>query len=270
MTHGSYTFSNSSQDAVDQLDSLERFLDPVTTMRIAELDLPTRARCWEVGAGGGSIAAWLAAHVGPDGQVVATDINPHRLGHLERLGNVVVVQHDVTSLLSPVDDEPYDLIHARLVLLHLPERAQVLAALVEQLAPGGWLLIEEFDCREPLRVYASRSDVDTELFALVTGAILEILETNGADLGWAAAVHPALCRAGLVDVGSVAHSETWAGGSSGARLHAANTRQLAAQLDALGLTPGELERFRAVVADPAHAAASYRFVSTRGRRPPAP
>ena len=32
-------------------------------------------RCWEVGAGGDSVVQWLAARVGPQGHVLATDID---------------------------------------------------------------------------------------------------------------------------------------------------------------------------------------------------
>ncbi len=267
VTQTVYTFDNSAADAADQLDSLEHFLDPVTTARITELGLRTGARCWEVGAGGGSVAAWLGAHIGPTGHVVATDINTDRLGHLEALGNVTVVRHDVTGLTPPLEEETYDLIHARLVLLHLPRRRQVLKVLVDRLAPGGWLLLEEFDCTAPLRVYASRSDVDTEVFRRVTDAIIGIIEDHGADMAWAHDVHPAMRAAGLVDVHTVTHSESWTGGSIGARLHAANSRQLSAELDTAGVTPAELDRFRAIVTDPGHAAASYLIVSTRGRLP---
>ena len=98
--------------------------------------------------------------------MLATDVDTDRLGYAGALDNVIVARHDVTSCVPPVLDEeqPYDLIHARLVLLHLPEREQILRALVTHLAPGGWLLLEEFDCTAPLPVYASRSTVETELF----------------------------------------------------------------------------------------------------------
>ncbi|HZM84459.1 MAG TPA: class I SAM-dependent methyltransferase [Candidatus Limnocylindrales bacterium] len=39
----------------------------------------------------------------------------------------------------------FDVIHARAVLTHLPERDEVLARLVAALRPGGWLLIEDVD-----------------------------------------------------------------------------------------------------------------------------
>jgi SAM-dependent methyltransferase len=239
----------------------------VTIARVDELRLPVGGRCWEIGAGAGSIAAYLAAHVGSAGHVVATDINLDRLGRLAGYGNVRVVQHDVTTLTPPDGEEPYDFIHARLVLLHLRQREQILQSLVSALKPGGWLLLEEFDCTRPLHVYASRSEVDTELFTRVTEAIVGILVANGADMTWAHRVHPAMRQAGLWNVHTLVHSESWAGGSSGARLHVANSHQLAGTLDAWGITPGELDRFRAIVTDPGHAAASYLLVSTRGQRP---
>ncbi len=46
------------------------------------------------------------------------------------------------------DDLPtaqFDLIHARLVLIHIPAREAVLERLVTALRPGGWLVIEDFD-----------------------------------------------------------------------------------------------------------------------------
>ncbi len=266
MTRTTYAFDNSAVDAVDQLTSLEAYLDPVTKERIAQLHLPGGARCWEIGAGAGSIAAWLASDVAVGGSVLATDINTSRLGHLEALSNVNVAEHDVSSPKPPAPEATYDLIHARLVLLHLPARERILSALAARLAPGGWLVLEEFDCTRPLHVYTSRSDVDTELFVRVTNAVVDILIARGADMAWAQAVHPAMVRAGLVNVHTVTRSESWTGGTPGARLHAANSRQLAFELEAMGITGTELQRFRDVVGDPAHAAASYLLVSTRGGR----
>jgi SAM-dependent methyltransferase len=99
-------------------------------------------RCLEVGGGGGSITRWLSDRVGPTGRVVATDIDTRWLEALE-LPNVSVRQHDITRDALP--DAAFDLIHTRLVLMHLPERDEVLPRLVRALKPGGWLLLEEFD-----------------------------------------------------------------------------------------------------------------------------
>jgi SAM-dependent methyltransferase len=96
-------------------------------------------RCLEIGAGEGSIARWLAREVG-GGTVVATDINTGFLTGLDT-GNVEILRHDIS--VDPHPGEPFDLIHARNILLHLPDRDQVLDRLVSWLKPGGWLLVEE-------------------------------------------------------------------------------------------------------------------------------
>jgi SAM-dependent methyltransferase len=107
-------------------------------------------RCLEVGAGHGSIARWLAAQVGLEGRVVATDINPRFLTEIE-LPNVEVRQHDIRT--NPLEAGTYDLAHCRFVLAHMPDPQQVVRRMVETLQIGGWLLIEEVD-------YASRCAVD--------------------------------------------------------------------------------------------------------------
>jgi SAM-dependent methyltransferase len=95
----------------------------------------------EVGAGAGSIARWLGEQVGPTGTVVAADIDVRLLTDMP--DNVLVRQLDVQA--EPLPQNAFDLIHARLVLCHLPEREQVLDKLVTALRPGGWLVVEECD-----------------------------------------------------------------------------------------------------------------------------
>jgi SAM-dependent methyltransferase len=51
--------------------------------------------------------------------------------------------HDVG--VDPPPGDGFDLVHARLVLVHVPQRAAALAAMISALRPGGWLLVEEAD-----------------------------------------------------------------------------------------------------------------------------
>ncbi|MGS2616205.1 class I SAM-dependent methyltransferase [Micromonospora sp. LZ34] len=257
-----YTFDNGSPEAVPQLRALESFLDPITAHRIAPPVLAPGNVCWEIGAGGGSVARSMARAVGPAGRVLATDIDT---AHLAPTGNLDVRRHDVRS--EPPPGDAFDLIHARLVLLHLPERRRVLATLAGALAPGGWLVVEEFDCTAPLRVLTAPSDDAAKLFAQVTDAMLGILQSHGADLAWAQDVHAELAAAGLVDVDTVTHSRSWPGGSTGASLYVTNSRQLEPELLDAGLSAGQLEAFRKLLRDPGFAVMSYQFVSARGRRP---
>ena len=126
----------------ERLRLLAHMCDPWTRDRLNSLGVANGWRCLEVGAGNGSIAAWLGQRVGPDGRVVATDIDLRFIDGLDE-PNVEILRHDVA-----VEDFPeasFDLIHARALLLHLPERRTVLRRMASWLAPGGWLLIEDTD-----------------------------------------------------------------------------------------------------------------------------
>jgi len=131
--------------AVDEnlrLHLLEQLLDPLTIRRLEALQIQPGWRCLEVGAGEGSIARWLAAAVGPGGQVVATDIDP-RLREEATLSQLVVKRHDI--LVDTVEPASYDLVHTRAVLAHLGDPLRAVQAMAHALRPGGLLLLEDFD-----------------------------------------------------------------------------------------------------------------------------
>ncbi len=117
--------------------------DPWTRATIDSLGTAVGWRCLEIGAGAGSISNYLGERVGPHGSVVATDIDTRF--HEPPIANVTLLHHDVVR--DPAPGRDFDVIHARAVLQHLPERETVLARLIEWLRPGGWLLIEETDVR---------------------------------------------------------------------------------------------------------------------------
>jgi SAM-dependent methyltransferase len=256
-----YAFDNRAPEADAQLRTLESLLDPLTTARLAAVLRPG-ANCWEVGAGGGSVARSMARAVGAEGRVIATDIEPTRVATED---NMSILRHDVRSDPSP--GGPFDVIHARLVLLHLPERRRVLRQLGQALAPGGWLVVEEWDCATALRVLAAPSDDAAKLFQQVIEALLGCLQDRGADLNWAQNVHTEMALAGLTEVDTATHAESWAGGSAGLSLHRTNSRQLATRLLAMGISAEQLRVFHELTTDPNFAAMSYQFVSTRARRP---
>src|SRR5215510_1657001 len=102
----------------ERLSLLEHIEDPLSQRWLAALGIQPGWRCLEVGAGHGSIARWLAAQVGPQGWVVATDLNPRFLTELQ-LPNVEVRRHDIRT--EPLEAGRYDLAHCRAVLSHLPD-----------------------------------------------------------------------------------------------------------------------------------------------------
>jgi SAM-dependent methyltransferase len=138
----SYIFDHGWDHERRRLDLLEQVFDLGTQAHLGRIPLPAGGHCLEVGAGAGSIAQWLCDRVGPDGRVVATDIDT---GFLEPLTekNLEVRRHDIVR--DDLEERAFDLVHARLVLEHLPQRDRVLERLVTALRPGGWLILEDFD-----------------------------------------------------------------------------------------------------------------------------
>src|SRR6266581_7407786 len=110
---GRYAFARSWGREDERLAALERQLDPVSQAAIGQLGLAAGWRCWEVGAGRGSMAAWLADQVAGSGSVLATDIDIAALSGL-RHANITVARHDLERASVPWAE--FDLIHARLVL----------------------------------------------------------------------------------------------------------------------------------------------------------
>jgi SAM-dependent methyltransferase len=126
----------------ERLDLLEQLFDPGSRRQL-EMARPGW-RCLVVGAGRGSMAAWLAERVGPAGQVVATDIDCQYLERLD-LPNLQVVRHDIVDdPVDVLDPGSFDLVCARLVLFWLAGRQeQALRQMVRCLRPGGWLIDED-------------------------------------------------------------------------------------------------------------------------------
>ena len=116
--------------------------DPVTTRHLATLGVASGWRCLEVGAGGGSIACWLGERVGPDGHVVATDVDPRFLRDLT-LANVEVRRHDISK--DDLEVGAFDLVHCRSLLVHIGDPEAALRRMMAALCPGGRLLAEEPD-----------------------------------------------------------------------------------------------------------------------------
>jgi len=122
-----------------RLDMLAEARDPRTFAVLEEAGVAAGMHVLEVGAGNGSVSAWLAERVGVEGRVTSTDVDLRF--HAEMPRNVDVLQHDITQ--DPLAESGYDLIHARAVIQHLPEREAALGRLCAALRPGGVMVIED-------------------------------------------------------------------------------------------------------------------------------
>jgi SAM-dependent methyltransferase len=128
----------------ERLRALARLLDPQSIEAIGACGITSGWHCLEVGAGAGSLAAWMAERVGADGRVMSLDIDLRF--HEDMPDNVIVRQADIIS--DKIPTEHFDLVHARAVLQHLgDEREAVLDKLVVATKPGGWLVLEDAEMR---------------------------------------------------------------------------------------------------------------------------
>ncbi len=266
MSH--YVFDNAAAQTAERFASLEALHDPTTIRHLDALEVEDGWDCWEVGAGSGSIAAWLARRVGESGHVLVTDIDPRFLAALEAAGlaHVAVQRHDVTR--DPLPGERFDLIHARLLLLHLPTADQVLRRLVEALKPGGCLLVEDFDLRLVDRTFPTADRAAAAIFQRVYAEVAQSVEAHGQPAGWGRGLYQCLRAHGLVEVGMEGHVAVWPGGSARAQLDRVNIEQVRVEAVARGLvTDAEIDQALALLEDPTIAFSSPVMFSAWGRRP---
>jgi len=211
-----YALDNADAVARRRLLALEAVFDPGTFRVLAEAGVAAGAHCLEIGAGAGSVAGWLAERVGPVGSVLATDIDPRFLGPLAGAHpNLTVARHDIAA--DPLPDGRFDLIHARLVLEHLPARETALAAMVAALAPGGRLVVEAIDFSTE-RPDPSSSLATIAAFAKLHDARTRLLADAGFDLAYARGLARRLRAVGLTDVSAEGRTATWWGGPEGGPL----------------------------------------------------
>lgn len=253
-----YMLDNAWRAARDRLGHLERACDPVTEERLDKIGVGPGWHCLEVGAGGGSVVRILCDRVGPEGSVLAVDLETALLADLER-PNLKVRRLDV--VVDELPEAAFDLIHTRAVLMHIPQRAEVIPRLVRALRPGGYLLLEEMD----LTPTYEAKDAMTRMIEAMYRPILEA----GAplDLFWAARLPEFLEPAGLVDVESDRNRMTFTGGSALANFYRLTFEQF---LESQPYSDAE----RAVIAEgmtllqvPGDTYAAWDMVAAWGRRP---
>jgi SAM-dependent methyltransferase len=260
-----YTFDNSDPQGSQQVRLLADICDEHSTYVLAGTGISPGWQVLDVGPGAGTITAWLAERIRPNGHVTALDLDPR---HIPTTDNVTVRHGDVRTAALPVDH--YDLIHVRLLLLHLAEREAVLDRLAASLKPGGLLVVSDWDgTRRRDWLLHAPSPAHTAAFDAFQNGLLAELVDNGADLGWAHRAPLAMRAAGLVDLDTVAHHRLWAGGEAGCLLHVSNSHQLHDALLGRGVTAEQLDQLREAMHHPDTLAYGYQMFTTVGRRPEA-
>lgn len=195
----SYLLGNAQVEAGARFRALATLLDPGTLRHVDGLGVAPGWRCWAVGAGGRGVPDALAARVGPDGLVVATDIDTSWLEPGGTAAPLRVLRHDVGVDPAPAPGA-FDLVHARLVLTHVPERDRALASMAAALRPGGHLLVEEADPGLQPLLCPDEYGPEQELANRLRHGFRTLMAGRGADLAYGRTLPRRLRGLGLVDV----------------------------------------------------------------------
>jgi 2-polyprenyl-3-methyl-5-hydroxy-6-metoxy-1,4-benzoquinol methylase len=260
-----YMFSNDSDHSQQLHDGLKVY-NPVSTGRIKALANLKGARVLEIGAGAGSMSRWFGAQVGEDGLVQATDINP--LFGNDMHARVRCMQHNVLTDTIP-EPETWDFIYARAVIGHLSDHAPgIIARLTEALKPGGILLIEDLRSQDWEHVVAYTSQPrDAELLRTFISISQRVLARHGVDRRWPFRAYDTFRKAGLLDVRTERHTETWPGDGPGTKLVDAALAQMRDEIVNVDNFPAEdLDRVQELLADPRIVLHGHDLFATSGRR----
>ena len=254
LTKPAYLLEHDWEQEPRRLELLEDHADPTTIQRLLASGVGPGWSALEVGAGRGSIANWLSRQVGPAGHVTALDLDTSLLKWLDE-PNTEVIEGDVLELDFP--ESSFDLIHTRLVLMHIPERRRVLERFASWLRPGGTLVVEELD------FMAAMSDPDRERVALFTG-YNQALTTIDMECG--RALLDELNGAGFADTTADFRVDVIHGATPLAEWEQLSVLALADDvLEAGTVTPEQISAHLTKLEDPEYRGFGFAWVGARGR-----
>ena len=224
----------------------------------------------DLGCGPRGILEMLAERVAPAGRVVGLDADPAHTAMAAEfaagrgLSGVEIMTADARQTGLPPGS--FDLVHARTLLVNLPDPSGVAAEMIRLARPGGWVASMEPDtehgrCHPPHPAFDRLCDIFTVAF-----------RRNGAD-PWIGRRVPELFRqAGLEDVQVEARVQMYRPGNSRRTIRPDLVRAMRPQVLEMGLaSAAELDELdtaaRAHLDDPQTVVISGLLFLTWGRKP---
>jgi SAM-dependent methyltransferase len=227
-------------------------MDLGTVEHLTRLGVGPGWRCVEIGAGVGTVARWLSEQVGSSGHVLATDLDTRWLADLPSSG--VEVRVSDIAVEAP-GENTFDLVHARGVLIWLPEWERAIWHMVAALRPRGWILLEEIDMGSPFG-RTSPEEPAVEKFAQGMRAMIDKV---GGDPDFGRRLCTVIGRFRLLDIGTHA------------RLLHASPEVMLSNLEAGGdivvMQEAEVETARTFFKDPSNLTYGPVLIPVWGRKP---
>ncbi|XBQ16055.1 MAG: methyltransferase domain-containing protein [Oceanicaulis sp.] len=207
----------------DRLRRLDAFYAaPTQDWLMRTAGLAPGMKILEAGAGSGRMLSWFAARTGPSGDVLGLDLD---LG--AAAPPVPPVRHLQADLHAPAaEPERFDLVYARLVLMHLSDPLAALKALAGWLRPGGMIAIADLDCST-----CGPEDPNApgmKAFAEALDRVRDGMARTGLmDPAFGARLPELLEEAGFTDIAVERHERIVEGGSDWSMFQAENNQMIA-------------------------------------------
>jgi trans-aconitate methyltransferase len=247
-------------------------LRPQTAELLDRICLEAGQSAIDLGCGPSGILDLLSAAVSPGGRVIGLDADPvhtamasQYVGELG-LSNVEVLTADARHTGLPSDS--FDLVHARTLLVTIPEPVEVLGEMVRLAKPGGRVASQEPDvgyalCYPALPAWDRMREIFRASFS-----------RSGADLDIGRRLTELYRQAGLADIEVAVHAPAYPAGHSRRTVIPDLVRSLRPMILELGLSDerelAELDRaVREHLADPRTLVAPHLLIVAWGRKPPA-
>ena len=252
---------------------LRRQSDELGSHSVALLDrvgVRPGQRAIDLGCGPRGIVELLCDRVGSDGRVVGLDRDPalvvlaRAFVHERGLANVDIMEADARRTGLPASS--FDLVHARTLLINVPDPDSVVAEMARLARPGGWVIAMEPDGAG--RVYHPSNPAMDRLHEIFD----ETYRQNGADPFIGRRLPELFREAGLTDVGVEARADVYPPGHSRRTVRPDLVRSMRAKIVERGIA-GEQElrdldrAAREYLEDPCTLVLPHLFFLTWGRKP---
>ena len=167
-------------EAIQRLLKQGQLINPFMHRMLEEVGMSNGMNVLDLGCGPGDVSLLAAELVGKTGRVLGIDTNPAVLQLAQARAHEAGFEH-VSFQASDVRhlelDQKYDAIVGRLILMYLPERAEILHRLAQHLRPGGILAFQEYDLSEDI----SRNYPPSALWQQAGSWVNQAFQRTGAE-----------------------------------------------------------------------------------------